>query len=121
MFGGGAESYQGRIPATMTQIWPPAGARPNSEIELVLLFIVNTDTVPHTFRLCRDIDGTEFDEDTAIWWDHPLAAGETFEFQAQTGGVGIPLGRNGAVAVQADVADVLNLTLITVSAKVAET
>jgi hypothetical protein len=100
-FGPNVELYQGNLPTNLTEVWPGSSTRPSGNVEITLIHVCNTTAEPQTFRLCKDFDGTTFSAATAHWWDVPLAVGESFEFQAQGPGTGIPLGRSGALGAAA--------------------
>lgn len=60
-----------------------------------------------TFRIFHDDDGTTYDEDSALYWDSPIAANQTIEistFIAMDDS-------NGNLAVRTDTADAINFTV----------
>lgn len=105
-FGPNIELYQGDLPTSLAEVWPGSSVRPSGNVEITLIHICNTTGFPQTFRICKDSNGATFAAATAHWWNVPLAVGETFEFQAQGPGTGIPLGRAGSLGASASSAGV---------------
>lgn len=117
-FGSSNPLFQGVLLTGFTNFWPPLAGRPPVNVEITLLKIVNTSGAPATFDVCHDIDGAVFSSATALWWQEPIAAGESWEFQAQGPGTGISLGKLGELGARASVGSVLTLSAYGVTSRV---
>ena len=87
-------------------------------IEVVRLLICNTTGSAVTYRVFLDIDAAgsaSYGTANALWYDVSLAANSTADILAQHQSGGIPLGRAGALGVQAGTANALTVTAFTVS------
>lgn len=94
------------------------GSSDAPRIEITRIVVSNTTGSAATFRLCHDIDGTTFDEASALFWDQSVPANETFEVVAQHVGGGIFVGKAGAVAFSSDTSNALTCTAYAVTAEV---
>jgi len=102
MFAAGAQLLQYEITTSMVQVYPATAAtRLEVPLEVVLLVIANTTSSGIAFRLCYDDDGTAHGTGTALYWDKTVGANDTFVFQSQGPGTGIPVSKTGSLALQA--------------------
>jgi hypothetical protein len=60
--------------ANAVSIYAPAS---HNRTEIRKIVVCNTGSVSRTFRLFHDEDGTTYNETTALFWDIPIATGET--------------------------------------------
>ena len=60
--------------------WTPTVAAP---YRVVLVSICNVTTNPVDVSLFHDVDGTTYDESTALVWKHTLVAGEILCYESE--------------------------------------
>jgi len=63
-------------------IYSPAA---NITPEITKIIVCNTSGAASSFRIFLDVDGTTYDETTALFWDAPLGADLTWEIEAGWG------------------------------------
>lgn len=71
------------------------------------LMVCNTSGASATFRVFHDEDGTTYDETTALFWDAPIAAGETIILTGLLAG----FTDAGNVGVRSSAANAITFTL----------
>jgi hypothetical protein len=102
MFGSGTQLFQYELTTSMAQVYPASGVpRLEVPLEIVLLVIANTTGSAVTFNLCYDDDGTAHAAGSALYWEKSIAANDSFVFQAQGPGTGIPISKTGSLGLQA--------------------
>lgn len=84
--------------------------------EVTCIVVCNVGGVDATCRIFHDDDGTTFDQTTALFYDVPVAAGETVIISAQSPSSTIQVGIGGSVGVRSDTASALTFTLYGVTA-----
>lgn len=117
MFAAGTQLVQYEITTSMVPVYPSTPApRLEVPLELVLLVIANTTGGAVNFNLCYDDDGTTHTAATALYWGKSVGANDSFVFQAQGPGTGIPISKAGSLGLQAS-APGLTATLYIVPAR----
>lgn len=108
MFAGGLQLAQLQ-PAAPTTFEPLVenNGRDGPRIEVTMILVANTSAGAQTFRICHDVDGDLFDATTALFWDVSVPAGETWMFQAQHPGGGIPVGKQGTLGFYGSSTDMI--------------
>lgn len=70
------------------------------------IIVVNTSGAAATFRIFVDDDGTTYDETTAHYWDHPIAADTTVQIDTYWA----MNDSSGNLAVRTDTNDAITFT-----------
>lgn len=102
----------------MAEILAAAG---NPRMEITCIVVANTTGTAATFNLCHDYDANgspSFGKDNALWWDKSVPANDSFVWEANFGGGGIPVGKVGSLGLQIGTADALTVTIYGVQNRV---
>lgn len=110
-FAKGRQLAQLRPDNTLYNTLIAGGGQDGPRIEITRIHVVNTNSTSTFWRLCHDVDGTTFDESTAIYWDIPIAGDTTEVIDAQHPGGGIALGKSGALGLLIGLANAITVTV----------
>lgn len=103
---------------TMNEIFSAVG---NPRVEITCIVVANTTGTAATFSLCHDYDANgspSFGKGNALWWDKSVPANDSFVWEANFGGGGIPVGKVGSLGLQVGTADALAVTIYGVQNRV---
>ena len=94
---------------------------PNAEVTTI--FVANTTGAEATFRLCHSIGTSDVtNETTALYWDKPVSANDSFIVRSEAVGGGIFVGNRllDKLFVRSGTANALTFTLYGVTANIAD-
>jgi len=112
----GSQAAQSR-PAVTTAVNVLTGqGNTGPRLEVYRIVVAEVGGAGVNWSIFHDIDGTTYDENTALWFENALAANTTFEWTAQYPGGGIPIGKNGSFGVQVSTANRATFTFYTATA-----
>jgi hypothetical protein len=97
---------------------PVVGYTARIPTEISTIFVTNTTNQPANFSIYHDVNATTYDENTALYFEVPVAANTTFRIDSQTDGGGVSLMFDEAIAVQSSVANALTFSGYGSSAKI---
>ena len=84
---------------------------PSIKTEVLMIMVCNTTGSSATFRLFHDVDGTTYDETTALYWDNSVNANASVQISYEEGS-GLWLNNAaGNVAVRSGTGSALTFTL----------
>ena len=92
-------------------------------IEITRIVVANVGAGVTNFKFCHDISSSgtpSFSEANALWWDQSIPYNDTFIWEADAPGMGIPLGKNGYIGFASGGSNDATLTLYGASAMVQE-
>jgi len=113
MFGASTQLAQVRPSSTglVTVLSAPTNA---PQIEITRIVVTSVGSGNAHFSLCHVFSSSgspTFSEDNALFWDKSVTHNDTFIWEADAPGTGIPLGKTGHIGFATDSANGLTLTL----------
>jgi len=92
------------VNTTPASIYSPASS---TRTIVKSIIVCNVTGDPALYRIFHDDDGTTYDEDSALFWDIPIAANSTHTIEINL----MANNSAGNVAVRTDTANAINFTL----------